>query len=492
MASCSQNSTTTLQRETAQANDTYLFGNKIQSVRKCVLSSIMILMLVSFSCGDPIVEPDPFPTAYDANMFDGDQLITEWYDVLNTCVFRSPGFSEPVAVRAYAYTSVALYESIVPGLPENTSLVGQLNGLTSIPRPDTAGKRFHWSLVANASIAEMARNLFANAPASVRSTIDSMEQKQYNDRIVLTKESDMSERSVSYGKEVAKAVFEWAKTDGGHDADKDNYPTGYTAPTNSGAWIPTPPDNKTTPMLHTWGKNRTMILQSGNPLQGMNVPSPPTFSTDKNSDFYKEAQTVYTTVKNAPLSQRSLVRFWRGVSGVAYSQPSHIFSLLSQLIRTGPYRMDETIELYTRMAITLNDGCIACFNGKFNNSLQRPISFIQQNIDRSWNRGSITDPVVTPATPEFISDNALGAVAAITIIKEKFGNSMFFTDRTGKLYGMGERDYASFTEIQNEMIRAERYSGTQFPFSITAGEQLGSQVAQAVKAKLRFRPLLAQ
>ena len=52
------------------------------------------------------------------------------YDVVK--VVRTP---PPEASRVYGITAVALYESIVAGTGENWSLVGQLNGLTSLPQP---------------------------------------------------------------------------------------------------------------------------------------------------------------------------------------------------------------------------------------------------------------------------------------------------------------------------------------------------------------------
>ncbi|MBK8023007.1 MAG: hypothetical protein IPK19_16680 [Chloroflexi bacterium] len=51
-----------------------------------------------------------------------------------------------------AYTGIALYESIVPGMPEYQSLAGQLNGLDPLPQP-SSGSDYHWAAVANSALA---------------------------------------------------------------------------------------------------------------------------------------------------------------------------------------------------------------------------------------------------------------------------------------------------------------------------------------------------
>ena len=47
-------------------------------------------------------------------------------------------FSPPVASRIYAYSSIAAYEAGRFGNPDLPSLSGQLNGLQSMPQPDTS------------------------------------------------------------------------------------------------------------------------------------------------------------------------------------------------------------------------------------------------------------------------------------------------------------------------------------------------------------------
>jgi len=67
--------------------------------------------------------------------------------------------------RLFAYTGIALYEAIVPGMPGYQSLSGQLTDMPAMPR--TAREFiYHWPTCANAALATMNRNFFPNTSDS--------------------------------------------------------------------------------------------------------------------------------------------------------------------------------------------------------------------------------------------------------------------------------------------------------------------------------------
>src|SRR5689334_21675671 len=80
--------------------------------------------------------------APDKKTYFGDNAFTYCKTVkeLNEVV-KHVGFSPIVASRNYAYANIAAYECIVGGYPhEYNSLAGQINGLQSVPQPDTSKK----------------------------------------------------------------------------------------------------------------------------------------------------------------------------------------------------------------------------------------------------------------------------------------------------------------------------------------------------------------
>ena len=145
-------------------------------------SSLMLGVLVS--CSDPAVAPfsdrgaEPpahpaLPRATVARVEDFDAAVPQAYYALSLEFSkRTAGFTPPVQARAYAYMGLALYESLVSGMPRHRSIAGHLNGIGALPR---AHGHYHWPLVASAAMAEVMRgfradgnNLHGLVPAGLR------------------------------------------------------------------------------------------------------------------------------------------------------------------------------------------------------------------------------------------------------------------------------------------------------------------------------------
>ncbi len=98
----------------------------------------------------------------------------DWFQLDLQLIQQTPGFSPPVASRALGYLGLALHESVLPGMPAQRSLAGQLNELDSLPaaQPDEV---LHWPTVANAALAAMTRMMFPTASAENKQRIDLLE-----------------------------------------------------------------------------------------------------------------------------------------------------------------------------------------------------------------------------------------------------------------------------------------------------------------------------
>ncbi len=202
--------------------------------------------------------PDSLPQGAVSSNEDA-QVALSWFSFYQQLIQTTPGFTPPIAARAYGYASVTLYESLVPGMPEYRSLVGQLNGLTELPQP-LAGQRYHWPTVANSALARITSSLFSNTTPENKDAIALLEAQ------VATKykkglDNATFARSVEYGRLLASAIQQWANSDGGADGQLRNFPQDYQVPTGPGLWVPTGTTSQTVPMLPTWGNNRTFVLK---------------------------------------------------------------------------------------------------------------------------------------------------------------------------------------------------------------------------------------
>jgi hypothetical protein len=186
------------------------------------LASVLLLTAVAAPvCAQslPTAVVPPIASAGPASTYSG-ALVADWFTLALQLTQQTPGFSPPVAARALAYLSLALYESVLPGMADHRSLAGQLNELSSLPwaQPDEV---LHWPTVANAAMATMTRMMHGNASADDKARIDLLERNmvlqhaQDFDPATLTPE--IRNRSDSFGRLMAMELMTWARTDDGHE-----------------------------------------------------------------------------------------------------------------------------------------------------------------------------------------------------------------------------------------------------------------------------------
>jgi hypothetical protein len=136
--------------------------------------------------------------------------------------------------RYYGYSAIALYESVVPGMPAYQSLSGQLTDMPAMPKT-LPGYAYYWPACGNAALAAMTRNFFTNASDANKASVDSLENALNSAYQMQTDTAELL-RSANFGKAVALLVFNWSKADGAVNA---NAP--YIPPVGPGLWVPTPP-----------------------------------------------------------------------------------------------------------------------------------------------------------------------------------------------------------------------------------------------------------
>jgi len=409
------------------------------------------------------------PTARDYDH----SVATAWFDLILELIRQTPGFSPPVASRALGYAGIALYESVVPGIPDATSLAGQLNGLGSLPQvePDAA---YHWPSVANAALAAVTRRLFASGGAQ-RAAIDGLEinlRKRFGGQAP----PDVIRRSIQRGRMVAAAVYAWSRTDGGHEGYMFNTATDYVTPLGDGLWAPTPP-GYLEPLQPFWGQNRPLLLDSGSECA---PPPPPAYSTDPNSPMYQEAKELYDTVRNLTPEQRDIALFWSDDPNLTATPPGHSIALATQVLRDENASLALAAETLARVGIAVSDAFIACWNVKYEYNRIRPIDYIQKVIDPTWNYPAPTDPVITPPFPEYPSGHSTEIGAAAAVLTGIFGDNYLLIDRTQERLGFAPRVYPSFDAAAEEAAMSRLYGGIHFRSANEAGLAQGRCIGSKV------------
>ena len=371
--------------------------------------------------------------------------------------------------RAYAYSGIALYESVVPGMPAYQSLAGQLTDLGDLP-PTKPGFAYHWPACANAALASINKQIIPTISDANKASIDSLEaalNAEYQAKIDVT----ILNRSIAFGKAVAQEILEWAQTDGSAHASDP-----YTPPTGPGLWVPTPPGfgPASTPY---WGTLRTMVPGSGDDAQP--IP-PPAFSTDPASEFYEMVEEVYDASLTLTPEQTAMALYWRDVPGV--TTPGHYVSILKQVLELENPSLDKAAVAYALGGIVAFDAGISSWETKYHYNLIRPITYIRDVLGHTtW-----TSLLTTPGHPEYSSAHAVLSAATAEAFATLFGSNYSFTDHTYDYFGYAPRHFDSFEAFGVEAGDSRLYAGIHYQRSIDVGLVQGRKVAQNITNTLEF------
>ena len=110
------------------------------------------------------------------------KVANSWFSLSLKLAKETPGFTAPVAARAFAYTGLALYESVVGGMPDYHTLQSHVTNFLpgTVPEPKNSTD-YHWGVCANRAMALMLTNLYKNTSAENLVQIKTLED-QFEDQ----------------------------------------------------------------------------------------------------------------------------------------------------------------------------------------------------------------------------------------------------------------------------------------------------------------------
>ena len=427
-------------------------------------TALFLVVVFIFSLQKESDRESSIPT----NAYSSD-LVLQWMDMqLELMRTSSPFIGGLPPSRPFAYTGIALYESVLPGMPAYRSLCGQLADMPAMPQPVT-GSVYHWPTCANAALAAMNRNFFPSTSNANKAAIKALEEK-LNAIYKTEAGNEVFQRSLKFGQEVAQLIFEWSTTDG---YSKANAP--YTPPVGPGLWAPTPTAFATA-FGPYWGNNRLFVPGS---LDGSAQSTPPAYSTDPSSDYYKMVKEVYDISQKLTPDQRALAVFYRDYPGYG---DGHYQSILKQILKQEKSKLDVAAIAYAKTGIACVDAGIGCWITKYRYNQERPVKYIREVMGHS----SWSPLFDNPPFPDFPSGHSTIAGAYAEILKGFFGNSYHFIDHTYDYLGMPPRTYNSFDELAKEVSDSRVYAGIHYRYSCDKGVEQGRKIGENINRKLNF------
>ncbi|WP_421796029.1 phosphatase PAP2 family protein [Haliscomenobacter sp.] len=450
--------------------------------KKLLWALVAIGFMMLNSCNpdndDDFNVADKYASTYSA------KVPLEWNKLMLDIDRYAPGYRPPAAARMMAYTQLAAYEAIVPGMPNNNSLAKHFTAL-SLPAVET-GKEYSWPLAANAAYATSYKLFYPHVNLSYFDKMNVLE-KAITTEFSAKVSSEVSTRSIAFGKAVAEAVYEWSKTDAaGHEAFKNPRPSTYTPPTTGAKgeklWQPTFPDY--TPALFPyWGKVRTFALK-----ESEKTAKPPiAWSEDPNSKFYTQAKEVKLWVDNATDEDKWIAEYWSDdIFELTFEPAARLISIANQMVEEEQMKLDEAVELYAKMGMALSDVAVAVWNSKYTYNVERPISYIRRVMDPNW-KTLLNNPLksvsgMTPEFPAYPSGHSGFGGAGAAILTHAFGTHEMTDDsHKGRTEFVSKaRTYTNFAELGVEDAYSRLPLGVHFRMDCDEGLRLGYLAALRV------------
>jgi hypothetical protein len=379
-------------------------------------------------------------------------------------------FTPPVASRIYAYSNLAYYEAIRFKQTNSSSITAQLKSFDKIPQPEQ-NKKYDYSLAAVKSFFKTARALTFS-----KDSFTTTENSLLN-RFKETLDEDVYNNSVTFGDSIAAVILKRVAAD---NYKKTRGMPRYSVIRETGKWQQTPPDYSDA-VEPNWRLIQPLLMDSASQCK---PATPPAYSLDKKSDYYKELMEVYEVSKRVTPSMDTIAHYWddnpfvtehKGHLTFATKKTTpggHWMGIISILCKQTNADEIKTAKAYALSSCVIYDGFISCWDEKYRSRMVRPVTVIRENMEPEW-----VSFLQTPPFPEYTSGHSVITSAVAAVLTKLFGENVSFTDTTEMEYLGLKRSFTSIQQAADEAGISRLYGGIHYRSAIEQGKKQGQQVA---------------
>lgn len=386
-------------------------------------------------------------------------------------------FTPPVCSRIYAYCNIAAYEAMRQMDSSYKTYAGVLHGLLPLPAVTEKKEKYFYSVAGIIAFSAAAQKMVFNRDAIVE-----MENEYLKELRTILKDNKLIDDAIAFGRQIGNHIIEWAAKDG--YLQRTSLP-GYFVNKQPDRWQPTPPDYMDA-IEPNWNTLRTFVLDSAGQFL---APPPTVFDTLKNSLFYKEALQVYDAVnkkENIPVA-----KFWDCNPNVSVTQGhvmyfqqrispgGHWIHVAASVTEKENYDEVKKAAVLSKVAVTIADAFISCWDTKYKYNLLRPETYINKYIDKDWK------PLLqTPPFPEYPSGHSVASAAAAAMLTHLLGDNYSYIDSTEIPFGLPARKFDSFQQASDEACISRLYGGIHYMPAIVNGKEEGRKIGNFIISKM--------
>jgi len=284
--------------------------------------------------------------------------------------------------------------------------------------------------------------------------------------------SESIERGISWGDQVAAAIWAWRSADGFTPAPAPDFGTAAI-----GVWRATPPGNLPFAGLQFSHMTPWVINSPGQFRPGGPPPlNSPQYATDFNET--KVWGSLTSPVRSPDETLYSL--FWN-----ASTAPYYWDQIAISLAGANHLTFSENARLLAMTNVAMADAAIGCWDAKDHYRFWRPITAIREPTASAINPATSPDPTwttlfATPAHPDYPSGHSCVSGAAGRALANYFGDDNSFSVTSDVMSGV-TRYFPSISAATTEVRNARVFAGIHFRTATNDGQTLGTDVADWVQ-----------
>ena len=381
--------------------------------------------------------------------------VVQWNRNLLSIV-RTPG-AQPATIhptRSFAMMHAAIYDAVNSIDKTHHKYLVQVEGAS----PDASQ---------DAAAASAAHQVLAALYPKFEATLDA----ELQDSLEQIPDSSNKDEGIAIGQVVGDEIVALRSNDG-----SNAQPVPFVFGSAPGDYQSTPP-NFPNPQFTQWSAVTPFALQQASQFR---PGSPPDLTSSTYTNAFNEVKSFGISRSPSATTDQALTgRFWNAAIQNYWNEIAQTTAVVS------PLTTAQSARLFALLNLTFADGVIAFYDAKYTYNFWRPVTAIRA-ADTDGNPDTAADPNWLPEVgnttpdPSYPGAHAVISASGAVVLSSFFGSDQFsFSVRSEILAGV-LRSFTTFSAAADEATFSRIFAGVHFRTDLTAGQQLGSDVANFI------------